>query len=66
VTVQQAAKVIGCSPRQVRHLAQNGRIKAKKIKTLGGYYWDLNPKSVLDYAGTIFGGWPRGQSYKWE
>ncbi len=67
MTPSQAAKVIGCTPGQVRTLIRTGKIQARMNlvpNPYGGYYYDIKPHEVRRYAKTKTGGWPRGQSRK--
>jgi excisionase family DNA binding protein len=66
MTAKEAAKVIGCSSQQVRHLIKVGKIRAEKYEIPGGFYYDISQKEVERYRDIEQrGGWPRGQSYKW-
>jgi len=54
----KAAKIIGCSAQNVRTFIRLGKIKAKKVNTENnqhGYEWDVDPKSVREYAKTSHG-----------
>ena len=62
MTPAEAAKLIGCSTRQVRVLCQRKVIKARRRKWPGGYYWVVDANSALDYAITPqTAGYPRGK-----
>jgi len=63
MTPTQAAKVIGCSPGQVRTLIRTGKIQATVYAMPGGIYYDITPREVNRYkTQPQKQGWPRGQS----
>ena len=66
MTPEQAAKVIGCSPQQVRTLIRSGTIKASQRKTpWGSHYYDIEPREAKRYRDIPQGrGFPRGQKRK--
>ena len=67
MTATQAARIIGCSPQQVRVLIRKGTIKATRWDMPGGYYYDVSQVEAERYRDTEqTKGWPRGQSYTWE
>lgn len=61
MTPSQAARIIGCSVSQVRHLIRTGKIKAKIVRApgLGGSY-KVSPQEVRRYKALKLGGFPRG------
>lgn len=67
MTPKEAAKVIGCSPEQVRHLIRHSKIKAGRHKIPGGFVYDISSREARRYRDKEqICGWPRGQSYEWE
>lgn len=64
MTPTQAAKIIGCTPGQVRTLVRAGKIGATKTKQPGGYYYEITPQEVKRYSKIVNGGWPRGKKRK--
>ncbi len=63
--VIEAAKLIGCSPSQVRVLLRSGKIKGQKWSTEIGEYWTVNKHSTEQYRDTQqHGGYPRGRKRK--
>ncbi len=66
MTPREAAKLIGCSARQVRALCHTGKIKATKVKTPGGQFcYDIPIAEARRYRDKPQKwGWPRGQSYE--
>jgi excisionase family DNA binding protein len=46
ITTREAAELIGVTPNQVRHLARNDTIKARKF----GHVWMINRDSAKAYA----------------
>lgn len=65
MTPKQAAILIGCSVRHVRHLIVQGRLAAKRIETPGwgpGFVYEVNPSSARQYRDSEqTRGFPRGQ-----
>ena len=68
MTPKQAAKIIGCSTTQVRHLIRKGTIRATKQLNDYGYTYQVSRKEAERYRDKpqTAGGWPRGESYTWE
>ena len=70
MTPKQAAKIIGCSPQQVRTLIRKGTLWAKKVPTdqnQHGYTYNVDCQSVRAYAKRPQSqGWPRGQSWEFD
>ncbi len=65
MTATEAAKIIGCTPQQVRTLIRTKKIKAKRIKYPGGYYYQIQRREALRYRNTPQTcGFPRGQKRK--
>ena len=67
MTPTQAAKIIGCSPQQVRTLCRKGVIKASRIRIpwSGGHYYDITEKEARRYRDEpINQGFPRGKKRK--
>lgn len=66
----EAAKIIGCSTTQVRHLIRKGKIQAtkKESPTFYGYTYHITQTEAERYRDKpqTGGGWPRGESYEWE
>ena len=61
----QAAKIIGCTPQQVRYLARTKQLRATRRLMPGGYYWEIREEAVRDYAAKPQSrGYPRGQARK--
>jgi hypothetical protein len=57
----EAAKIIGCTPQQVRTLCRKGTIKATKRITKLGPYWEIAKKEAERYRDKEQkGGFPRG------
>jgi excisionase family DNA binding protein len=58
MTVAEAARAIGCSPRHVRTLIVQGKLRARKHERL----YDLSPREVYRYWAEPQGrGFPRGR-----
>ena len=65
MTATEAAKIIGISPSQVRTLIRKKKIKAKRVKYPGGYYYQIQKREAIRYRNipqTI--GYPRGVARK--
>ncbi len=62
MTPTEAAKIIGCTPQQVRTLIRTKKIKAKRIKYPGGYYYQIERREAIRYRDIPqTSGFPRGQ-----
>lgn len=67
MTPKEAAKVIGCSPQQVRTLIRTGKIKATKREGLRGVVYNVSLREATRYKNKPqTRGWPRGQLYELE
>lgn len=68
VTTGKAAKIIGCSPQQVRTLVRNGKLEAIKEESPNsrtGYVHMVSLNAVRAYRRTNQSkGWPRGKRRK--
>ena len=64
MTSTEAAAVIGCSPRHVRHLISTGSLRATRRESPGGgFHYSLLDSSVFKYANmSQTTGYPRGQA----
>lgn len=64
MTPSEAAKVIGCSPQQVRTLIRVGLVSARKVKTKNnqfGYRYEISLEEAERYRDKPQGrGYPRG------
>ena len=47
MTPKEAAVILDVSPQQVRTLIRTGKLKARKVKCIGGYFYDLTRSEVL-------------------
>ncbi len=65
LTPSQAAKVIGCSPQQVRTLIRAGRLRARRVPTRNnqfGYRYTVTQAEAERYRDTPQPkGYPRGR-----
>jgi hypothetical protein len=62
MTAKEAAEIIGCSARQVRVLCAHGILEAAQRKIPGGFYWEVDRRSVNAYAEQPQKqGWKRGK-----
>ena len=72
ITPKQAAKIIGCSTTQVRHLIRKGGIKARREQTDTNqtgyrYRYLISVAEAERYRDTPqTRGWPRGLSYEYD
>ncbi len=65
MTATEAAMLIGCTPQQVRTLIRTKKIKAKRIKYPGGYYYQIQKREALRYHNKPQTcGFPRGKARK--
>jgi hypothetical protein len=65
MTPTEAAKLIGCTPQQVRTQIRRGVICARRVALAGTsrYCWDIHPQEVARYRDKPQPcGFPRGQS----
>lgn len=64
LSTKEAAKLIGCSVNQVRHLVRKGKLKAKRVSSKrnpAGYDLQISQLSAKAYSKRIYArGWPRG------
>lgn len=64
ITTNEAARIIGCSPQQVRTLARKGKLiwtKKESARNPKGYDMRIDKKDAERYAKTVpKQGWPRG------
>jgi len=61
MTPSEAARVIGCTPGQVRHLIRIGTLRASRVRRPGGYCYDLHRPAVVRYRDRPqTHGFPRG------
>ena len=62
MTPKEAAKIIGCNVSHVRNLIRIGILNAECYAMPGGFYYDLDPKNVCEFAKTPqTRGYPRGK-----
>ncbi len=66
MTAKEAAKIIGCSPQQVRTLIRTKKLRAKKEKTpWGSYCYTIKKREAICYRNKPqTSGYPRGQARK--
>lgn len=70
MTTAEAAALLGCAERHARSLCARGRLRARRVAVLSAdgtavrFKWDVDPKSVRDYARQVRPGWPRGKPRK--
>lgn len=62
ITTNKAARIIGCSPQQVRTLLRKGALKGKKTER---DEWKVEEEDAIRYSKVkIARGWPRGVARK--
>lgn len=63
MTPREAAKVIGCSSRHVRHLIATGKLQARQKKLpWGGWVYSIRPTEAVRFANIPqTRGYPRGR-----